>query len=63
MRVNKAAADAFALFGRSEVALTGLGIPARLDVTFRSSLVMKVTSISLGLNLGTILSVPRIYAI
>jgi len=32
-------------------------------VTFRSSTVMKVTSNSLGLNLGTLLSVPRIYEI
>ena len=32
-------------------------------VTFRSSTVMKVTSNSLGLNLGTLLSVPRVYEI
>ena len=32
-------------------------------VMFRSSTVMKVTSNSLGLNLGTLLSVPRIYEI
>jgi len=32
-------------------------------VTFRSSTVMKVTSNSLGLNLGTLPSVPRIYEI
>jgi len=35
----------------------------RALVTFRSSTVMKVTSNSLGLNLGTLLSVPRIYEI
>jgi len=34
-----------------------------LLVTFRSSTVMKVTSNSLGLNLGTLLSVPRIHEI
>jgi len=32
-----------------------------VGVTFRSSTVMKVTSNSLGLNLGTLLSVPRVY--
>jgi len=43
---------------------TELDVKTEMEcVTFRSSTVMKVTSNSLGLNLGTLPSVPRIYEI